>query len=154
MGDDQDDYVRELMATPKPPGRAVACAARGRRAAIAAWSSIAARRGASRACPNISAGHVAVSVTALLLGLAVSLPLAVASIRRPVLRRVLLGVASVVQTIPGLALLALFYPLLLGVAALSEAWFGTSFSALGFLPSVLALRSTACCRCCGTPSRA
>ena len=89
--------------------------------------------------PEYLAGHVAVSLTALALGLGVSLPLAIASLRRPALRNALLGVASVVQTVPGLALLALFYPLLLGLAALTEHWFGASFSALGFLPSVLAL---------------
>src|SRR5439155_4886176 len=83
--------------------------------------------------------HVLVSVTALVLGLAVSLPLALLSIRRPAWRGVLLAAASVVQTIPGLALLALFYPLLLGLAALCERLFGDGFSALGFLPSVLAL---------------
>src|SRR6266481_4700424 len=38
-----------------------------------------------------------------------------------------------------LALLALFYPLLLALAALSLAWFGFGFSAFGFLPAVLAL---------------
>ena len=89
--------------------------------------------------PAYLGGHVAVSVTALLLGLAISLPLALLSLRRPTLRRLLLGFASVVQTIPSLALLALFYPLLLGLAALSERVFGAGFSALGFLPSVLAL---------------
>ena len=89
--------------------------------------------------PAYLGGHVAVSVTALLLGLAISLPLALLAIRRPALRSILLGVASVVQTIPSLALLALFYPLLLGLAALCERLFGTGFSALGFLPSVLAL---------------
>jgi osmoprotectant transport system permease protein len=89
--------------------------------------------------PGYLGGHVVVSVTALLLGLAVSLPLALLSTHRPVLRNVLLGVANVVQTIPGLALLALFYPLLLGLAALSERVLGAGFSALGFLPSVLAL---------------
>jgi osmoprotectant transport system permease protein len=50
-----------------------------------------------------------------------------------------LALSSVVQTIPGLALLALFYPLLLGLASLSERSLGVSFSALGFLPAVLAL---------------
>ena len=55
--------------------------------------------------------------------------------RRPALRNVLLGAASVVQTIPSLALLALFYPLLLGLAALCERLFGAGFSALG-LPAV------------------
>ena len=89
--------------------------------------------------PDYLGGHVAVSLTALALGLAISLPLALLSVRRPALRGTLLGVASVVQTIPGLALLALFYPLLLGIAALTERTFGAGFSALGFLPSVLAL---------------
>jgi osmoprotectant transport system permease protein len=89
--------------------------------------------------PAYLSGHVAVSVTALTLGLAISLPLAFLSLRRPALRTVLLGTASIVQTIPGLALLALFYPLLLGLAALCQRLFGTGFSALGFLPSVLAL---------------
>ncbi len=89
--------------------------------------------------PAYLGGHVAVSVTALLLGLAISLPLALIATRRPALRNVLLGAASVVQTIPSLALLALFYPLLLGLSALCERLFGSSFSALGFLPSVLAL---------------
>jgi osmoprotectant transport system permease protein len=89
--------------------------------------------------PDYLASHVLVSVTALALGLGISLPLAILSVRRPVLRGGLLGVASVVQTIPGLALLALFYPLLLLLSALSERIFGKGFSALGFLPSVLAL---------------
>jgi osmoprotectant transport system permease protein len=89
--------------------------------------------------PAYLGGHVAVSVTALILGLAISLPLALLATRRPGLRNLLLGTASVVQTIPSLALLALFYPLLLGLAALCERLFGAGFSALGFLPSVLAL---------------
>src|SRR6201995_116645 len=83
--------------------------------------------------------HVRVSVTALALGLLVSLPLALFSRNRAVLRGALLGFASVVQTVPGLALLALFYPLLLALAALSLNWLGFSFSAFGFLPAVLAL---------------
>ena len=89
--------------------------------------------------PDYLGSHVLVSLTALALGLGISLPVAIASRRRPVLRATLLGFASVVQTIPGLALLALFYPLLLALSALSERAFGKGFSALGFLPSVLAL---------------
>jgi osmoprotectant transport system permease protein len=73
------------------------------------------------------------------LGLFVSLPLAIAVRNQPLLRNALLGIASVVQTVPGLALLALFYPLLLALASLSLAWFGFGFSAFGFLPAVLAL---------------
>jgi osmoprotectant transport system permease protein len=94
---------------------------------------------ALRLLPGYLGSHVLVSVTALALGLAVSLPLAILSAHRPALRGVLLALASLVQTVPGLALLALFYPLLLGVAALTARWFDVKFSALGFLPSVLAL---------------
>jgi osmoprotectant transport system permease protein len=83
--------------------------------------------------------HVRVSVTALAIGLLTSLPLAILARNRPVLRTTLLGLASIVQTIPGLALLALFYPLLLALASLTLAWFGVGFSAFGFLPAVLAL---------------
>jgi osmoprotectant transport system permease protein len=89
--------------------------------------------------PDYLGQHVIVSITALGLGLAVSLPLAVVATRRAWLRWPLLAFASLIQTIPGLALLALFYPLLLGLSILTEAIFGTGFSALGFLPSVLAL---------------
>jgi osmoprotectant transport system permease protein len=89
--------------------------------------------------PDYLGNHVRVSLAALALGLLVSLPLAIAARHRPVLRGALLGAASIVQTVPGLALLALFYPLLLALAALSLAWFGWSFSAFGFLPAVLAL---------------
>src|SRR5687767_11769894 len=89
--------------------------------------------------PDYLGNHVLVSLTSLALGLAVSFPLALISARRPRLCALLLGATSVVQTVPGLALLALFYPLLLGLAALSQQTFGASFSALGFLPSVLAL---------------
>ncbi|MBY0382027.1 MAG: ABC transporter permease/substrate-binding protein [Xanthobacteraceae bacterium] len=89
--------------------------------------------------PDYLANHVRVSLTALAIGLAVSLPLALIARRRPVLRGTLLAVASIVQTIPGLALLALFYPLLLALAHLSLKWLGFDFSAFGFLPAVLAL---------------
>ena len=89
--------------------------------------------------PDYLGNHVRVSVTALALGLLVSLPLAIAARNRPLMRALLLGLASIVQTVPGLALLALFYPLLLALAALSLSWFGFGFSAFGFLPAVLAL---------------
>jgi osmoprotectant transport system permease protein len=89
--------------------------------------------------PDYLGSHVRVSLTALMLGLIVSLPLAILARDRPVLRGTLLAAASVVQTVPGLALLALFYPLLLVLASFTLAWFGFSFSAFGFLPAVLAL---------------
>src|SRR6266481_1466909 len=74
--------------------------------------------------------HVLLSAAALALGVAISLPLAVLASRRPRLRFTALAVASLVQTIPGLALLALFYPLLLGLSALTVKLFGVGVLAL------------------------
>ncbi|MBP7651612.1 MAG: ABC transporter permease subunit, partial [Phenylobacterium sp.] len=89
--------------------------------------------------PDYLAWHVLLSASALALGLIISLPLAVAASRSPRLRWPVLAFAGLIQTIPSLALLALFYPLLLAVSALSLSLTGHGFSALGFLPSLLAL---------------
>jgi osmoprotectant transport system permease protein len=89
--------------------------------------------------PDYLGNHVRISLAALALGLVVSLPLVILCRNRPVARSILLALASVVQTVPGLALLALFYPLLLAAAALALTWLGVSFSAFGFLPALLAL---------------
>jgi osmoprotectant transport system permease protein len=62
--------------------------------------------------PNFFANHVLLVIGALLFGIALSLPLAALAIRKPRLAGPLLGLASIVQTIPGLALLALMVPLL------------------------------------------
>ncbi len=89
--------------------------------------------------PDYLGNHVRVSLAALALGLIVSLPLAILTRNRPAPLSILLAFASIVQTVPGLALLALFYPLLLAAASVTLAWFGVTFSAFGFLPAVLAL---------------
>jgi osmoprotectant transport system permease protein len=89
--------------------------------------------------PDYLGQHVLVSACALVLGLAISLPLAVTASRSARVRWPALALASLVQTIPSLALLALFYPLLLALSALSRAVVGHGFPALGFLPSLLAL---------------
>jgi osmoprotectant transport system permease protein len=62
--------------------------------------------------PDYLASHVLLSVGALAAGVALSLPLAMLSLRFALIRGPLLGTASVIQTIPGLALLALMVPLL------------------------------------------
>jgi osmoprotectant transport system permease protein len=89
--------------------------------------------------PDYLGKHLQVSLAALALGLLTSLPLAILARKRPLLRGLLLALASIVQTVPGLALLALFFPLLLALASLTFAWFGFDFSAFGFLPAMLAL---------------
>jgi len=81
------------------------------------------------------AAHVVLAASALTLGLAIALPLIVWARARPNVGRIVLGVASLIQTIPTLALLALFYPLLLWLSAVV----GGGIPALGFLPSLLAL---------------
>ena len=92
-----------------------------------------------RLLPGYLSQHVLLSLCALGLGLAISLPLAVAASRSAAVRWPSLFIASLIQTIPSLALLALFYPLLLALSSLSQTWFHHGFAALGFLPSVMAL---------------
>ena len=75
--------------------------------------------------PAFLGGHMFLSVTALLVGLAISLPLGILASRRPRLAEVALGIAGVIQTVPSLALLALMVPLLGGM--------------IGFVPAFIAL---------------
>jgi osmoprotectant transport system permease protein len=94
---------------------------------------------ALRLLPDCLSQHVLLSAAALGLGVAISLPLTVAASRSAAVRWPVLGLASVIQTVPSLALLALFYPLLLGLSSVCRHLFGFGFAALGFLPSLLAL---------------
>ena len=94
---------------------------------------------AIRLLPDYLSQHVLLSAAALALGALISLPLVVVASRSAKVRWPVLGFASAIQTIPSLALLALFYPLLLALSAACEHVFGFGFPALGFLPSLLAL---------------
>jgi osmoprotectant transport system permease protein len=62
--------------------------------------------------PDYLAGHILLTVGALVIGIAISLPLAVLVLRVRPLSGPVLAIASIIQTIPGLALLALMVPLL------------------------------------------
>ncbi|WP_430431846.1 ABC transporter permease/substrate-binding protein [Oceanicaulis sp.] len=75
--------------------------------------------------PAYLGGHMRLSVAAILTALFVSLPLGIVAARNPAIARPALGVASVLQTIPALALLALMVPVLGGM--------------IGFLPAFIAL---------------
>ncbi len=81
------------------------------------------------------AAHVVLSAAALALGIAIALPLTLWSARNVTVARITLGLASLIQTIPALALLALFYPILLWLSGVV----GGGIPALGFLPALLAL---------------
>jgi osmoprotectant transport system permease protein len=74
--------------------------------------------------PDYLSRHLLLSITALAVGVSLSLPLGLALTRTPRLRDTVMLVASAIQTIPGLALLALMVPLL---------------GRIGFLPAVIAL---------------
>jgi osmoprotectant transport system permease protein len=89
--------------------------------------------------PEYLGWHVLLSLSAIVIGVSLSLPLAIWSLRSPVLRGTALALASVIQTIPSLALLALFYPVLLALSAFTTTVFGIGFRALGFLPALAAL---------------
>ena len=94
---------------------------------------------AFRALPDRLGWHVVLSASALLLAALISLPLALVAARVKAVRWPVLALAGLVQTIPSLALLALFYPLLLALSGVAKATLGHGFPALGFLPSLLAL---------------
>ncbi|MDO6415667.1 ABC transporter permease/substrate-binding protein [Sphingomonas sp. BIUV-7] len=85
--------------------------------------------------PPLIASHLLLASAAMGLALLIGLPLGLLAARRPRFGSVILGAASLAQTIPGLALLALFYPLLLWLSS----FVGGAIPALGFLPALLAL---------------
>ena len=85
--------------------------------------------------PELVRAHLLVSGSAILIGVAVGLPLAIWAAGNRHARTPLLGLAGLVQTVPALALLALFYPMLLVLAQAT----GLPIPALGFLPALIAL---------------
>jgi osmoprotectant transport system permease protein len=79
--------------------------------------------------PRLLVAHLELSLLSLLLGALISLPLGVLASRSLALERLVMGLASVLQTIPSLALLALMVPAL-GALGLRN---------IGFLPAFMAL---------------
>ncbi len=89
--------------------------------------------------PGNLGNHLLISVVPLLLGLAISFPLAILAVRHARLRYPTLTVVSIVQTVPSLALLALMVPLLVGLGWLTSRWLGFDVPALGLYPTLIAL---------------
>jgi osmoprotectant transport system permease protein len=85
--------------------------------------------------PSLIRAHIVLSGASLGIAILIGLPLALLAATSRRLRVPLLAVAGLVQTIPALALLALFYPMLLLVREVT----GTTLPALGFLPALVAL---------------
>lgn len=89
--------------------------------------------------PGNLIAHLQLVLVALGLGTLVSVPLGIAVARRRALEAPILGFASVVQTIPSLALLAVMVPALTALGALTASLFGFTLRSIGYLPAVAAL---------------
>ena len=85
--------------------------------------------------PTLVRAHVLLSGCAILIGVLTGVPLALWAAVRLAVRAPALVFVGAIQTVPALALLALFYPLLLALDRLA----GLNLPALGFLPAVIAL---------------
>jgi osmoprotectant transport system permease protein len=85
--------------------------------------------------PELVRAHLLVSGCAVAIGVALGLPLAIWASANRFVRTPVLGLAGLIQTVPALALLALFYPMLLILGQAS----GLAIPALGFLPALIAL---------------
>jgi osmoprotectant transport system substrate-binding protein/osmoprotectant transport system permease protein len=84
--------------------------------------------------PSLLASHLALVLVALVIAGALGLPLAVALAGRPRLASPVLTIAGAIQTVPGLALLALMVPVLAATHGL-----GVGMSSFGFAPAAIAL---------------
>lgn len=83
-----------------------------------------------RGIPPLLASHLELTLIALALAAAIALPLAVVIAARPRLAFAVVAAAGVIQTVPGLALLALMVPVLAKTGWLSP---------FGFAPAAIAL---------------
>ena len=88
--------------------------------------------------PDYGLAHLQLTLAALVLGAAISIPLGILVTRHRSFEGGVLGVASVIQTIPSLALLAIMVPVLGAVAAVL-AGSGIHLRSIGYLPALIAL---------------
>lgn len=79
--------------------------------------------------PDLLTAHLQLTLLAITLATAISVPLGVFAVRRERLKQPILAVAGVIQTIPALALLAVMVPTLSGLG----------LPGIGFLPALLGL---------------
>ncbi|QDU70414.1 ABC transporter permease/substrate-binding protein [Mucisphaera calidilacus] len=93
--------------------------------------------------PRLLAWHVLLVLIAIGLASAISIPLGIALARKhPRTRAVILGIASILQTIPGLAFLALIFMLLVlanNTIQQLTASDNALFRSIGLLPTIIAL---------------
>ena len=88
--------------------------------------------------PGYLTAHLQLTLVALLFGAGVSIPLGIWLTRRPRFEQGVLGAASVIQTIPSLALLAIMVPVLGSLAGMA-AVLGIELRSIGYPPAIAAL---------------
>jgi len=74
-------------------------------------------------------GHLQLTLVAMVLGVAISVPLGIIAARVGWLQQFVLGAAGIVQTIPSLALLAMMVPILAAI----------NLQSIGYLPAIIGL---------------
>lgn len=89
--------------------------------------------------PGLLTAHLQLALVALLLGAAISIPLGIGVMRSKNLRTAALTTASIIQTIPSLALLAMMVPLLAMLSHVTERFLGFAISSIGYTPALIAL---------------
>ena len=89
--------------------------------------------------PSRLAAHLELSLAALALAAVLSVPVGIRVARRGGAANAVLAAASVVQTIPGLALLAIMVPLLANLGALIREPLGVKLRGIGVAPALVAL---------------
>jgi osmoprotectant transport system permease protein len=89
--------------------------------------------------PGYLTAHLQLALPALLMGVAMSVPLGIWITRHRSLAQPVLGVVGVIQTIPSLALLALMVPALAALGVLTASVLGVAPASIGWLPAWIAL---------------
>ncbi|MEA2627243.1 MAG: osmoprotectant transport system substrate-binding protein opuBD [Candidatus Binatota bacterium] len=89
--------------------------------------------------PLYGTAHLRLTLAAVFLGAAFSIPTGIWLTRHRSLEQGVLGVASVIQTIPSLALLAIMVPALAALGGFTSRAFGVPVPAIGVLPALIGL---------------
>jgi osmoprotectant transport system permease protein len=92
-----------------------------------------------RLLPDYLTAHLQLALVALLLGALVSVPTGIWLVRHKRGEQLVLGIASVIQTIPALALLAIMVPVLALISGALVRTIGVEIRSIGYLPAIIGL---------------
>jgi osmoprotectant transport system permease protein len=89
--------------------------------------------------PSYLTSHLQLTLVALFFGTAMSVPAGVWVARRERWEALVVGLASVIQTIPSLALLAIMVPAMAALSAATTRVFGVELHSIGYPPAIVGL---------------